>query len=193
MPYLYIALHHIPPGSSDFHFKQDWDQFKNAMSELKFTQKLSAERILEVFYSRLCLKLALKKKGVHLLWRDLGLNENFRLHQLSKLPISISHTKSISIAVVAENDYIESIGVDIEDSTREIPDKISNFMSNSNDIKISNLKKWCLKEAAYKCFSHCDKPIKMKELQVNEKQVIHKDHSLSCNWDNLEFKQLVLP
>lgn len=185
-PYLYIALNHIPPGSEDFHFQQDWEQFKKAMTDLKFEKKMSASRILEIFYSRLCLKILLKKKGIHLLWRDLGLNENFRLHQLAKLPISMSHTKELSIAVVAKDESIESIGVDIEEANRQISQKVVSFMSHPKDENLPEIQRWCLKEAAYKCFSHSSKPIRMKELVVTSDEIKCPQYGFNCQWDSLE-------
>lgn len=186
-PYLYIALKHIPPGSTDFNFQQDWQQFKAALSEIGINKDISAERLLETFYSRLCLKLVLKNKGIYLLWRDLGLDDSFRLYQLSELPISLSHTKDISIAIIANDDKINSIGIDLESKTRVISEAVQKFMNHPNDLmSLPSISRWCLKEAAYKCFSHSKKVIKIKELLINEKLITHQNSDLSCHWQNLE-------
>lgn len=192
-PYLYIALNHIPPGAEDFHFPKDWQQFKVALSDIGIDKKVSAERLIEVFYSRLCLKLVLKKKGIHLMWRDLGLDASFRLYQLSQLPISLSHTKEMSIAIMANDDQLSSIGIDLEKKTREISETVAKFMHNQDDLEdLPDISRWCLKEAAYKCFSHAKVPIKTKELVINKKDIKHQKSGLTCQWEQIELGDYVV-
>lgn len=75
--------------------------------------------------------------------------------------VSISHTDEIGAAIIAKDELMKSIGLDIEKSSRMISNEMKKFFSTNFDIttNLSNLDIWCIKEAAYKAIYPLKKTI----------------------------------
>lgn len=192
MKYLYTVQSHIPADDPNFAFKKHWNDFVEATPQLGFSQIASTDRLMEVFYSRLCLHQTMAKKGVHLFWRDLTLNAKHRLTQLDQLPISISHTKKMSIAVVGDESALLSIGVDIEARSREISPAAIKFIENAEDINMSPVTKWCLKEATYKCLSHIPETIRLKDIIIRAHSAYHPQSNSTCLWETIPVQDHII-
>lgn len=192
MNYLYTPRLHIPIDSPNFQYVSDWNQFIKAKSQLNIKETTSSSRLMEIFYSRLCLKQTLHKKGILPMWRDLALNKDHRISLYKHLPLSISHTQTASVAIVGEVEKVQSIGIDLEHRMRMINKPIQEFINHPDDENFSPITKWCLKEAAYKCFSNTPAPIKFKDLQIGKKTITHAPSHRNCLWEVIPFKDHVI-
>ncbi len=99
--------------------------------------------------------------------------EKISVHELKKNTfLSISHTKGLLGFVLSQ----ELIGLDIELKTREMTQKIAQYIRHEED-EIFNLKAWCIKEAAYKALSFYEKELSLKEIKIiKNKKIFYKNY-----------------
>lgn len=98
----------------------------------------------------------LQKQIPELELHDIKEQSYFRLQHHPYL-ISRSHTKTMAAAaVIPESDRSEavlSLGVDLEELSREIKPDIEKFYIHQDDLFQNPLENWCAKEAAFKAVS----------------------------------------
>ncbi len=64
--------------------------------------------------------------------------------------VSISHTKKVAAALIADIKKYQSVGIDIEFLSRKMNPKIQKFFRHNEDQEENSLKLWSKKEAAFK-------------------------------------------
>lgn len=166
--------------------------FHENHSSFSLSSASSKGRILEVFYSRLCLKKALLEIGLKLSWDEFQFNENYRLKKYPHLPISISHTKKKSIAVLGVHKSISSVGVDIEEESRIVKPKVLERVKNDSDILcLSPLDIWLLKESAYKCLYPFQKE-NLKDLFIKDHSIESLSSPYHCRWELIKEKGYII-
>lgn len=106
--------------------------------------------------SRTALRNLLNRQGLQVLDFKIDLSlVNFReLTNYPKFYTSLSHTKNLGAAVLAERSEVKGIGIDIEWSDRIIKPGADKFYVNKEDQhKLSPIELWTAKEAAFKSLS----------------------------------------
>ncbi len=116
----------------------------------------SAKRARDFYNSRQALLKALKL-----------LDRNFKTLEYNQLDIighrhlvghpttlvSLSHTGNCSAGLVSNDQSIQSIGIDIEKTTRMVRPGVENYIGHPHDQKMSLLELWVAKEACFKAAS----------------------------------------
>lgn len=119
---------------------QEWDKL--------IKKTIHPDRKQGIQLSRYALSLCLLEKNIIINAYDIKLHEGnweFPYH------VSISHTKEICIAIIAEKNAFKSIGVDIEIKDRIISEDVKKkIMSRSKDSSMTILEIWTGLEAGFK-------------------------------------------
>lgn len=100
--------------------------------------------------ARVCLALCFKEHGIELK-PNTAIFKNF--HELAHLPhwrFSLSHTKDYAAAWLEPAASLRGMGLDIELTSRKVPEHVKSKIHHEADISVSLLELWSIKEAAYK-------------------------------------------
>ncbi len=143
----------------------------------------SKKRASHHYTSRLALLEALQNCGLNQFenYSDLGIVNHHHMEEAKNALVSLSHTNEFAMAAATYCEEIKSIGVDLENCSREIKPGIEKFFINEEDEIKSTLHLWCIKEAAFKAIS---------PLYKDDKQLVLKDIAVKSNGD---FKLLLEP
>ena len=128
----------------------------------------AAKRARLHYTSRLALikSLDINSSSQFTKYSDLKIHNHHYMEKDSKIKVSLSHTNNYAMACSTSHKDIESIGVDLESSDRELKEGIKKFYIIDTDEIQDALHLWCIKEAAFKAIS---------PLFKNEKQLVLKD------------------
>ena len=103
-----------------------------------------------------------------------------------KLKVSLSPTRGMSAAISSRE--VKAIGIDIEDPNRSFNPAVSKFFLRDDDLEMSMLQLWCIKEAAFKalCPLKIHKPVKdvmvLKDLNVRADGIYFTDRKVA-DWN----------
>jgi phosphopantetheinyl transferase (holo-ACP synthase) len=105
--------------------------------------------------------------------KKLEIENHLNLVHYPNYLVSISHTKNVATAIIANVKDYKSIGIDLEFSSRVINSKITKFYRHDNDIEDDDLLLWSKKEAAFKAlfplWMH-DKTFVLKDIWVKDNE-----------------------
>ena len=133
-----------------------WDEAPIDLREAWFTlaqERLSnfhINRQKEWALARVCLSLCFAEHDIDLKPSS-AIFKNF--HELAHLPhwrFSLSHTKDYAAAWLEPAASMRGMGLDIELTTRKVPEHVKSKILNEGDISVSLLEMWSIKDAAYK-------------------------------------------
>jgi phosphopantetheinyl transferase len=138
--------------------------------------------LLQNYLSRKALLECLKKFSIEASFEDLELKNYGELVNFPDLRISLTHTKSAGAAIVGKG--LQSVGVDLEETTRKIQDRTQKYYVNPEDSAkgLAPLEVWCIKEACFKSIYQLDSSIKsLPPIELREKIFCFKD--LCGKWE----------
>ncbi len=108
---------------------------------------------------------------LHLGREELDIESFNHLRHEPNTLVSLTHTKDIAAAIIANHQDYKGIGIDIEWKNRKFRPGIEKFfLLESDDKGIGLLPLWCAKEAAYKALSphyHGEKVLVIKDITIN--------------------------
>jgi|SRR5690606_32599672 len=113
--------------------------------------------------------------------------ENY--HQIKSFPeftLSLSHSRDLGAAVLADRKEYLSLGIDIENENREVKDSIWSRVSHPQDVSLRKIELWCLKEAAFKALMNTDSfpaPIEFSSIEIQHKMFSHSPSGISGEWE----------
>lgn len=117
---------------------------------------------------------------------ELSIVDHSHLLADPKLKVSLSHTRGMSAAISSRE--VKAIGIDIEDPNRSFNPAVSKFFLRDDDLDISTLQLWCIKEAAFKalCPLKIHQDVKevmvLKDLSVGADGIYFADHKVA-DWN----------
>ena len=115
---------------------------------------------------------------------DLELKHFSTLPRFPELTVSLSHTKWAAAAIVAAKKDFLSVGIDLENKTRVVNPLTLKKIANAQD-EVKGIDLWCLKEAAYKCFSNTGIEsdfVKFSQLEIRKDRWVHSPSGTSGEW-----------
>lgn len=116
---------------------------------------------------------------------DLELKHYCRLDRFPELTVSLSHTRSAAAALIASRSEYRSVGIDLERKDRSVNPLTLKKITNAHD-ELTGLELWCLKEAAYKCFSNSGVEsdfVKFSQLEIRRDRWIHSPSGTEGEWE----------
>lgn len=154
-------------------------EFKGEIPEI-FEDKLSKRhpaRINEFLSARFLLLKGLKDLGIQADINQLEQTGHQGLQEFPEFSFSLSHTKSRVALIIASKDKYPYLGIDIENKDRSMTQKVSEYLNHLNDDIEFGLKKWVIKEAAFKYFStkYNNENFWLKSLCIKEDKVYFEE------------------
>jgi 4'-phosphopantetheinyl transferase EntD len=143
-----------------------------------FDSALHPDRLRGFLLSREALLHCLQELGHTPSPLQLLLSNERALLAFPHYAISLSHCKVAGAALVVEKNKFKSVGIDIEQETREVKDNIFNRISHAQDESLRKIELWCLKEAVFKSLMNSGKfsvPLEFSSLQVSSTQWSHAE------------------
>jgi 4'-phosphopantetheinyl transferase EntD len=145
-----------------------------------------SDRKMGFLLSRDALKNALSDLGISTHPVDLKLTPFHQLEKFPHLTVSLSHTKELGAALVAERKDFRSIGIDIEHEARVVKDMIRERITHPEDRNLRNIELWCLKEAAFKAIMNTQKfdhPVEFSSIKIGNRRWTHSPSGLEGEWE----------
>lgn len=143
-------------------------------------------RVQGFLLAREALKEALKAFGKDLSPSLLGLENYHQLKSFPEFTLSLSHSKELGAAILADRKDCLSVGIDIESELREVKDSIWTRVSHPHDVSLRKIELWCLKEAAFKALMNTDKfplPIEFSSIEIQNQGFSHSPSGISGEWE----------
>jgi phosphopantetheinyl transferase (holo-ACP synthase) len=98
--------------------------------------------------------------------------------------LSLSHSSDFGAAVVADASKIISVGIDLEPLSRVVKPLILARVSHPQDLDLSPLSIWALKEAIFKCLMNTHKfeqPLEFSSIRIGD-QSWSQESGLAGDW-----------
>lgn len=114
---------------------------------------------------------------IHLSVKDLVLEKFSTLKGNDSLTISLAHTSEWGAAAIAEKTFARSVGIDMEPLSRIVKPMILQRIAHPEDLDLSPLSTWTLKEAIFKSVMNTnefDKPIEFSSLKIGNEVWSHE-------------------
>lgn len=150
--------------------------------------------------SREALAALLKQENVLVsdLKADLELVNYQNLKNYPDFVLSLSHTKGAGAAVLGKKAEVQSLGIDIEWSDRNLKDEAGRFYKNPEDSVYENkLELWTMKEAAFKALSPLGYPgvLVLSKIVIQDGEFFTKERPeikgrVTTHLKNLDSKKL---
>ena len=149
-------------SSEDTDYRADFKSFYESSPELNGEvegQKGLGKNFYAYYSSRLALLKCLQEMNLELPINRIKSTNHLHLDHIPHLVTSISHTEYLSghflsAATLAHTSETVSIGIDLEESSREISDNIQkSFKAPQDDQSLTPMQTWIRKEAVYKAVS----------------------------------------
>jgi 4'-phosphopantetheinyl transferase EntD len=160
----------------------EWDLLINST----LGSDIHADRKMGFMLSRAALKCALSSLGIYTHPLKLKMTRHHLLAEYGHLTVSLSHTKNLGAALVAERKDFRSLGIDIEQEERVVKDMIRNRIAHPEDENLRNIEIWCLKEAVFKAIMNTDlfeNPIEFSSIKIGKDKWTHSPSKLQGEWE----------
>ncbi len=132
------------------------------------------------FLARMALSKVLEHQGKKNNVQELEIINHHYVVNFPFTLVSIAHTTDIGIAAICPLEENFAIGVDIEKSDRPIKSDLKKyFLNQSDDLCLSPLEIWCLKEASFKALAPVYKRLEIEQHLTLKKIVIHNANKAS--------------
>lgn len=109
-----------------------------------------ANRKKEWALARLCLAQCFENHGIVLNPAQAVFKNHHEVTHLPAWRFSLTHSKDVAGAWLMPAAQVRGLGVDVELSNRKVPPPVKARLAHKQDIKLSDLELWTLKEAAFK-------------------------------------------
>lgn len=180
-----MVRHRIILNSSLREPTKEWQEVLNQ----SYPEASHPHRIQGFYSSRNALLDCLQKFHPKASTTDLLLNDFRELQNFPDMVVSLTHSSLAGAAVVARKAEYISIGIDIEPIDRLVKESILTRVTTSEDLKLTSIQTWCLKEAIYKCVSNSHQylgVLEFREMRIQDKKWSHSPSGLSGEWELFE-------
>ena len=153
---------------------------------LAFGDSVHPERKKSFLLSRIALQNCLKEQGLCLNPSELVLNNHHEITCAKQFTLSLSHSKNIGAALVADRVSYRSVGIDVELKERIVKDSVCEKIANPKDCALRNIDLWCLKEAAFKTLMNTglfDLPLTFSSITIAQDHWVHMPSKLFGQWE----------
>jgi phosphopantetheinyl transferase (holo-ACP synthase) len=128
--------------------------------------------------ARLALYDAIAERGHKINFQHMEIINNHYVVNVPGTLVSLSHTKDMAVAIIAKQDEIFSIGVDLERIDREVKKElVSRFKNEQDTHDLSELELWVCKEACFKALSPVYKRLNLKRKLIIKDIIIISEKS----------------
>lgn len=158
------------------------DELISTVKKLMGKSEISKHRMMDYVASRTAIKCALSSLGYNKQLNELEILNYHCLKQLPQFLVSISHSRGIGAAIIADKKDYLSVGIDIEFADRSLPDKSEKYYFNESDSICKSIQLWSIKEACFKAYNsyqliHKKPFIQMAQFSVDEKYIFLTDQT----------------
>lgn len=156
------------------------------LTKLTLGDDVHSDRKMGFLLSREALKNALSEIRIYTHPLQLKLSSFHQLEMFPHLTVSLSHTKELGAAMIAERKDFRSIGLDIEHEERIVKDMIRERIAHPEDKNLRNIEIWCLKEAVFKALMNTDlfeKPFEFSSIKISDDKWSHSPSGLEGEWE----------
>ena len=159
---------------------ESWKQLVNQ----SLGEDVHPKRALGFCMAREALRECLATLNIHLGVKDLVLKGFGQVTGVDSVQLSLSHSSDFGAAVVADASKIVSVGIDLEPLSRVVKPLILARVSHPQDLDLSPLSIWALKEAIFKCLMNTHKfehPLEFSSIRIGD-QTWSQESGLAGDW-----------
>lgn len=153
------------------------------------TQTLGADvhpkRAHSFCLAREALRDCFQELGIKLSVKDIQLEGYAHLQGHPSLTLSLSHTAEWGAALVGNSSEYASLGIDIEPLERVVKPMILARVSHAEDIDMSPIHLWALKEASFKALMNTgtfEVPQEFSSIKISEGKWNHSPSGINGEW-----------
>lgn len=143
------------------------------------------KRALGFCLAREALRECLSTLNIHLGVKDLVLKGHSEVQGVEEIQVSLTHSSDWGAAVLARSSEIISVGIDLEPLSREVKPLILARVSHPEDLDLSPLSIWTLKEAAFKALMNTKRfehPLEFSSIKIGDQVWSQKESGISGEW-----------
>jgi 4'-phosphopantetheinyl transferase EntD len=168
---------------------QEWWQLAH-----KRMPHVHENRKIEWALSRSALSMMLGKLGYFFSPGELVFKGYHQLENLPLLRYSLSHSKNFAAVMVGHGHRVSTLGIDVEMKHRQIAPAIVQKLAHPEDVALTPLETWALKEAAFKALPEmAQEGIWLNSICLQEKQQFRLDKSpFKGKWALSEERELLV-
>lgn len=107
------------------------------------------------------------------------------LENLPGIKLSLSHSADFGAAALTTDSHIISLGIDVEPLSRVVKPMILERISHPQDLDLSALSLWTLKEAIFKSLMNTqkfEKPLEFSSIQIGDQMWNQSESGLKGEW-----------
>jgi phosphopantetheinyl transferase (holo-ACP synthase) len=159
------------------------DSWKQLVTQ-SLGEDVHPKRALGFCLAREALRECLGALNIHLGVKDLVLKGFGQVTGVDAVQLSLSHSSDFGAAVVADASKIISVGIDLEPLSRVVKPLILARVSHPQDLDLSPLSIWALKEAIFKCLMNTHKfeqPLEFSSIRIGD-QSWSQESGLAGDW-----------
>jgi phosphopantetheinyl transferase (holo-ACP synthase) len=163
----------------------EWQEVLNQ----SYPEATHPDRIQGFYSSRNALLDCLQRFHPKASTTDLLLNDVRGLQNFPDMVVSLTHSTFAGAAAAAKRTEYISIGIDIEPIDRLVKESILARVTTTEDLKLSSIQIWCLKEAIYKCVSNShlyEGVLEFRDMRIQDRKWSHSPSKLSGEWELFE-------
>lgn len=182
-----------------FRLIHDWNSNNNdSWNELikkHLGDTVHPNRRMGFIRSREALMQCFAEAGHHLTIDQLEVESFSQLKNIREFKISLAHNPQWGAALIADSSQYLSIGIDIEERNREVKNTILERIGHPDDLKISPILNWAIKEAAFKALMNShrfEKPIEFSSIQIMKNEFLHQGSELGGKWEQIPHESLII-
>jgi phosphopantetheinyl transferase (holo-ACP synthase) len=165
------------------------------LSQLTLGENVHSDRLMSWCLSREALRICFEENGIYLNIKDLRVSGYSALRNVPQFTLSISHTKGLGAALIADKRLYRSVGIDIEREEREVKESIILRISHPKDFKLRKIELWCIKEAVFKAIMNTgvlETAVEFSSIWIQDKTWVHPPSKLEGEWELEVVKQVVI-
>lgn len=135
--------------------------------------------------AREALRDGLAARGIKLSVAQIELEGYARVANLPSLTISLSHTSLWGAALIGDDLEYRSVGIDIEPLERVVKPMILARIKHPEDLDLSPIYLWALKEASFKALMNTGtfkQPLEFSSIKISQDQWDHSPSGLKGEW-----------
>jgi len=182
-----------------FRLLHDWDskneEFWNQLIHEQLGPHVHSDRKLAFIRSREALLQCFAEIGQNIRIDQLELESFSQLKAFKQYNFSLSHNKEWGAALLAATSDYLSVGIDIEEQTRELKKSILKRISHPKDLNLSPIIIWSIKEAAFKALMNSQKfvkPVDFNSIQIMPDGFVHQSSGIKGKWEQIPHHSLVI-
>jgi phosphopantetheinyl transferase (holo-ACP synthase) len=126
---------------------------------------------------------------------QLELDQYDLLTAVPAFTLSLSHTERWGAAVIAPRDQCRAVGIDIEPLHRQVKANILERISHPQDMQLSPIYHWAVKEACFKALMNIrefERPQEFSSLKISPSRWLHQPSGIEGHWQTEVSHDLII-